>query len=97
MSEMKAKKKMVKVHNELYQDFNNLMELRSMKESPQRPESSPINERKSSTSKQQRPLAPSTSKQVEAPYSITEINGHKQIRQNSESNDNTLKSCGKFI
>ena len=85
MSEAKAKKNMLKAHNEVYQYFNNLMELQSMEEIPQFPE------------KQQRPLALSTSKQIEAPYSMTEINGNGPIRRNSESNDNTLSSSGKFI
>ena len=60
--QMKTKKKLVVAHKEVYNDFNNLIKLQSLNESPQLPD------------KLQKPYVPSTSKIVETPYSVTEIN-----------------------
>ena len=73
---MKAKRKMVVAHNEAYRDFNNLMELQSAEKGLQLPD------------KQQKSCAPSTSKLIETPYSITEINGCVNQTPVGSNNDN---------
>ena len=61
--EMKTKRKLVVAHKEIYSDFNSVMKLQSLNESPQLPDNV------------QKPNASSTSKLLETPYSVTKING----------------------